>query len=186
MGLVNGAIQITLFVPLHRRLGTRNILTLGLCSFGGIFASFPFIAQSYVESGGTLGFKGCTLLALQMVLCPIENMAFSKQERLPSLSFYSDISFPDVIFLYVQASSPSKSTLGATNGIAQTAASIARAIGPASTTSLFAYSIQRHDTAGGALVYCILGALTVVAAAVSRMLPAEPWNTTVGKEAELD
>jgi hypothetical protein len=182
MGLVNGAIQITLFVPLHRRLGSRNILKMGICSFGGIFASFPLIARFYAENGGILGFKGCALLALQMTLCPIENMAFSKS--LPRVSFLVYLSFlsTDVIFLYVQASSPSKSTLGATNGIAQTAASIARAIGPASATSLFAFSIQRQDIAGGALVYWILGALTVCAAGVSRMLPVEPWYKADGEK----
>lgn len=103
-----------------------------------------------------------------------------------SLSVYLYLLFIDVIFLYVQASSPSKSTLGATNGIAQTAASIARAIGPASTTSLFAFSIQRQDIARGTLVYWILGALTVFAAGVSRMLPVEPWYRADGEEGQID
>jgi hypothetical protein len=86
-----------------------------------------------------------------------------------------------VIFLYVQAASPSQATLGATNGIAQTAASIARAIGPASATSLFAFSMQRPDVMGGALVYYILGAVTIVAIATSRMLPSNPHAGLKGK-----
>ena len=94
----------------------------------------------------------------------------------------SDSDAPDVIFLYVQAASPSKDTLGATNGISQTAASIARAIGPASATSLFALSTQRQDIAGGNLVYCVLIVLTVIATGVSRMLPAEPWQKPIDKE----
>lgn len=164
MGLVNGIVQITCFVPLHRRFGSGNLFTLGLLSFGAIFATYPFILRAFVNNGGQLGVSGYALLGLQMVLCPIEQMSFN------------------IIFLYVQASSPTKETLGAVNGIAQTMASIARAIGPASATSLFALSMQRKDIAGGYLVYCVLGALTVVAVGVSRLLPAEPWRRSVKEE----
>ncbi len=90
-----------------------------------------------------------------------------------------------MIFLYVQAASPSQATLGATNGIAQTAASIARAIGPASATSLLAFSMQRPDVMSGALVYYILGAVTIVAIAASRMLPAHPHAGLKGKSDEM-
>ena len=89
-----------------------------------------------------------------------------------------------MIFLYVQAASPSQATLGATNGIAQTAASIARAVGPASATSLFALSMQRPDIMSGALVYYILGAVTIVAIAVSRMLPSDPHAKLRGKSVD--
>jgi hypothetical protein len=85
----------------------------------------------------------------------------------------------DVIIIYVQASPSSKSTLGATNGIAQTAGSVARAIGPASVTSLFSLSLQRQDIAGGNLVYYILAILTVASVGFSRMLPAEPWRRSI-------
>lgn len=164
MGLVNGIVQITCFVPLHRRFGSGNLFTLGLLSFVAIFATYPFILRAFVNNGGQLGVSGYALLGLQMVLCPIEQMSFN------------------IIFLYVQASSPTKETLGAVNGIAQTMASIARAIGPASATSLFALSMQRKDIAGGYLVYCVLGALTVVAVGVSRLLPAEPRRRSVKEE----
>jgi hypothetical protein len=85
----------------------------------------------------------------------------------------------DVIFLYVQGASPSASALGATNGIAQTCASIARAIGPAGATSLFALSVQRPDIANGMLVYIVLLLFTFVAIAGSRALPDEPWSMQV-------
>lgn len=156
VGLVNGCVQLSVFVPLHRRIGTRNIFTLGLSAFGVIYATFPFIHRHYSEHGA-LGFKGWSLILLITVMCPIENMAFN------------------VIFLYVQASSPSQETLGATNGIAQTVASIARAIGPAATTSLFAVTMQRPDILGGSLVYTLLIIVTIGAVCASRRLPAEPW-----------
>lgn len=160
MGLFNGIVQVIFFVPLHRRFGTRFILTGGILSFALIFALFPIISFCYARNGNQIGLDIWALIALQGALCPVENMAFN------------------VIFLYVQASSPSRDTLGATNGIAQTAASIARAIGPAGATSLFALSMARQDIAGGMLVYWVLGFVTIAAAGVSRMLPAEPWTTT--------
>lgn len=82
----------------------------------------------------------------------------------------------DCIFLYVNASAKSSSTLGATNGIAQTAASLARAIGPAGATSLFAFSNQHPDIANGALVYWVLIGITIVAIGVARLLPEKPWE----------
>jgi len=78
MGLANGIIQIAFFVPLHRRLGSRNLFSLGVCSIGFMFCAFPFIARSYVWNGGTLGLNGFALLALQMAACPLVYMAFSK------------------------------------------------------------------------------------------------------------
>jgi hypothetical protein len=77
MGLVNGLVQIRLFVPLHRRVGTGNLFTIALCAFGIIFAAFPFIKREWDRNGGSLGWKGMTLLAIQISLCPIENMSFS-------------------------------------------------------------------------------------------------------------
>lgn len=77
MGLVNGLVQIALFVPLHRRVGTGNLYTIGLCALGIIFATFPFIKREWNRNGGSLGWKGMFLLAIQIALCPIENMSFS-------------------------------------------------------------------------------------------------------------
>jgi hypothetical protein len=78
MGLANGIIQIAFFVPLHRQLGSRNLFSLGVCSIGFMFCAFPFIARSYVRNGGSLGLNVFALLALQMAVCPLVYMAFSK------------------------------------------------------------------------------------------------------------
>ncbi|PVG04938.1 MFS general substrate transporter [Serendipita vermifera] len=167
MGLMNGIVQLTCFVPLHRKIGTRNVFTLGLCSFIFIWCAFPLINYFYVKDGGVLGFKTYALIFFQILMCPIEEMSFN------------------VIFLYVQASAPSPSTLGATNGIAQTAASMARAIGPASATSLFAVSLQNPNLLGGSLIYWILILITIVAIIISRRLPPEPWATPDENEMQI-
>jgi hypothetical protein len=85
MGLVNGVIQIAFFVPLHKRIGSGNLFSLGICSVGFMFCTFPFIANSYIRNGGALGLNGYALLAFQMALCPLLYMAFSKS--LSDLSF---------------------------------------------------------------------------------------------------
>ena len=175
MGIVNGVVQLSLFVPLHNRFGSRNLFTLGLCSLGAIFATFPFILRAYTENGERLGFTVYALITLQMVLCPIEQMSFSKSDN-DTLCTLANTALPDVIFLYVQASSPTKETLGVINGISQTVASIARAIGPASATSLYALSMQRQDISGGYLVYYVLGVLSLISMGISRKLPSEPWR----------
>jgi len=158
LGLINGCIQILLFVPAHELLGTRLLYTLGVAVFAGIYGLMPFISRWVKESSGSIGWQSWALLAVIGLLCPIENMAFN------------------CIFLYVNASAKSSSTLGATNGIAQTAASLARAVGPAGATSLFAFSNQHPDIANGAFVYWVLIGITAVAVVSARLLPEKPWE----------
>ena len=76
--------------------------------------------------------------------------------------------------MFVMASSPSQDSLGAVNGLSQTATSIMRTLGPASTTSFFAFSVEKN-LLGGNLVYFILILLTIVAFAAAQLLPDEPW-----------
>ena len=72
--------------------------------------------------------------------------------------------------MYITAAAPNRRCLGALNGVAQTTASIVRAIGPASATSLFAYSIQ-HDFLGGYGVYIVLVLATIATMPLGAMLP---------------
>ena len=60
--------------------------------------------------------------------------------RRDSLSHF----YPGVIFMFITASAPNKHSLGATNGLSQMAVSIARAIGPAMSTSLFSFSVENN------------------------------------------
>lgn len=77
--------------------------------------------------------------------------------------------------MYVAASSPNRRSLGGTNGLAQLAASIVRAIGPALSTSLYAATIE-HNWLGGYAVYVIMVVLTGVSLVVGNMLPADLWD----------
>lgn len=73
------------------------------------------------------------------------------------------------------AAAPNNNSLGATNGIAQLAASIVRAIGPALSTSLFAASAE-HKWLGGNAVYIILIYVSALTLLVGKKLPVKLWN----------
>lgn len=85
------------------------------------------------------------------------------------------------IFIYVTASSPSKDSLGTTNGISQMTVSIARATGPILATSLFAFSVERN-VLGGYAVYTIIFMLSCLALFPALRLPTKPWDESDNKE----
>lgn len=72
--------------------------------------------------------------------------------------------------MFISAAAPDKQFLGATNGVAQMAISLIRAIAPAMSTSLFALTIEKN-LMGGMLVYVIVVALSLVALRVAFLLP---------------
>ena len=72
----------------------------------------------------------------------------------------------------VQDISPSKSALGAMNGLAQAVASGSRGLGPSFASSLYAISLQRH-LAGGNAVYYILLAIVACGIRLSFTLPKQ-------------
>jgi len=80
--------------------------------------------------------------------------------------------------LFVTASPPSKRALGSTNGLSQTGASIARAIGPATATSLFSFSVE-HNILGGNGVYVLLAALSMGGIWLGTYLPEMIWEDPV-------
>ena len=66
-------------------------------------------------------------------------------------------------------------SLGATNGLAQTAIAIARAIGPVFSTSLFALSVE-YNILGGGFVYVVFIAVSVGAVMSAKRMPERPRN----------
>lgn len=77
--------------------------------------------------------------------------------------------------MYVTSSAPNKRSLGATNGLSQTTVSIARAIGPALSTSMFSFSVE-HNILGGYGVYAALIVLSLAAMFVAVQLPQRVWD----------
>jgi MFS family permease len=76
--------------------------------------------------------------------------------------------------MFVQASAP-KSSRGTANGMSQTSASLARALGPALSTSLFSLSVE-HNLMGGYFVYFVFFAFSIFALVLAGQLPEEIWD----------
>jgi MFS family permease len=76
--------------------------------------------------------------------------------------------------MFVTSSAPTNSR-GTANGLAQTSVSVARAIGPALSTSLFSLSVQ-HNLLGGYAVYAVFIVISAFALVLAGHLPAEMWE----------
>ncbi|KAJ8582658.1 hypothetical protein M405DRAFT_937664 [Rhizopogon salebrosus TDB-379] len=96
-----------------------------------------------VQSRGMVDHTITIALLIQLVLFVTWSMAYAS------------------VFLIITNSAPSKNVLGAINGLGQTSASAARAVGLASATSLFAFS-KEHNVLNGNAVYVVFIVLTGV------------------------
>ena len=77
--------------------------------------------------------------------------------------------------MFITASAPNRRSLGATNGLSQMTVSIARAIGPALSTSLFSFSVE-NKILGGFGVYVFFAILSVLALRLATHLPSKMWE----------
>jgi len=127
----------------------------GMMALPVIFSIFPLISLVAQKWGMNAFVWG--LLGLILLLAVLMDMAYG------------------AIFMYITASPPTKSALGATHGLSQTSASIARAIGPAMSTSLFSLSVQ-ENWLGGYAVYLFFGVLSLGSLVLARQLPEEVWE----------
>ncbi|KAH7923425.1 MFS general substrate transporter [Leucogyrophana mollusca] len=141
-GMTNGLAQALFFAPLVNRCGPKAMFCAGVASFVPIFAFFPGISIA-AQWWGVTRLLWIPLLS-QLVLAVFQEMSFA------------------CILMFITSSAPNRRSLGATNGLAQTTASIARTIGPALSTSMFAYSVQ-HNLLGGYAVYVVMMILASLA-----------------------
>lgn len=79
------------------------------------------------------------------------------------------------MFLYITSSVESPRALGSVHGVGQTAASLTRGFGPATTTSLFAYTLQ-NDWLGGSGVYVVLITVVLCGMPLAYRLPEKVWE----------
>ena len=78
--------------------------------------------------------------------------------------------------MFITASAPNRHSLGATNGLSQMTVSIARAIGPAMSTSLFSFCVE-NNIFGGFGVYVIFATLSLFALRLATCLPTRMGTT---------
>ena len=77
--------------------------------------------------------------------------------------------------MYISSATPNKRLLGALNGLAQTVASVQRAVGPAAAGSLFAFSVT-NNILGGNFVYVVLLTLVGIGLYFALKLPKHAWT----------
>jgi hypothetical protein len=80
--------------------------------------------------------------------------------------------------MYLSSAAPNTRSLGATNGLAQSVASVQRTVGPAVADWLFAFSIE-HNVLGGNFIYIVLFALVCAGLYVAVQLPRHMWKRDV-------
>ncbi|KAJ7217117.1 major facilitator superfamily domain-containing protein [Mycena pura] len=146
--------QLLFFARFIRRFGERRVMIGGMSMYLFVFALFPVISITVQASGRTP-------IVWALVAC------------LLALSVALDMSY-GAIFMFLTASAP-KNSRGTVNGLGQTSVSVARAIGPALSTSLFSLSVERN-LLGGQAIYAVFFAISACAVILATHLPAEVWD----------
>lgn len=155
-GFLNGVFQFVAFPRIVERFGPRRIFIVSISAFAPMYLMLFFenLTLRHVYGGASLT---VLLIILQLSSIAIADMGFSS------------------VFMYVSSSAPSRRSLGATNGLAQTIVSIQRTVAPAAAASLFAFSLN-NNVLGGNFTYVVLTALVCVGLCIAAQLPKNTWK----------
>ena len=165
-GIVNGIVQASFGAKLIDWFGPKRMFCLAVLFFYPLTFLFP-IMSAVVTVQGKVGPITWVLIFMQLSSMVFTDLAFRTLTR----SLRGSISLVCVaaIFVFITRAAPNKQSLGSVNGLSQSFTSIARALGPASMTSLFAVSKQ-YNVLGGNLVYAIVAILVTTLVMLSRRL----------------
>jgi MFS family permease len=173
-GLVNGFFQAFFFTKFVGLWGPKRIFLIGMAGYLPIFATFPVI--HVFASWWGLSPLIWALVAFQLFMMVIVDMSYGENFPLHLFVYHSNcLMATGCIFMFIMKSAPNKRSLGATNGLSQTTVSIARAVGPAISTSLFAFSSE-HNLLGGYAVYAFFFALSGLSLLFATRLPNDPYS----------
>ncbi|QRV75725.1 major facilitator superfamily transporter [Ceratobasidium sp. AG-Ba] len=150
-GVVTGIVQVFCFAPIHRRFGSKRTFVAGLTAYMCLTLSLP-VMNALARRG--IWWAVWLVMGIHLGLSCPAFMAFG------------------CMTIFVISAATSKSSLGTLNGASQTTISICRAIGPATATSLFAFSIERQ-VLGGYFVYAVLTCINIGGLVASRWLKEE-------------
>ena len=175
-GLLAGTAQALFFSEAVRFFGLKRLFLVSLSCFIPLFALFPIIShfvRKWERSPAVW-----TLVASQLLLNSFTEFTFGRRPLLNSRqrsSYGSCCAHPGCVFIYMTSSVGNPRALGSVNGIAQTAASLARAAGPAMSTTLFAYTLQ-NDWLGGLGVYVVFITISSCVFPLAYQLPEKAWE----------
>jgi len=138
LGLIDGTFQLLFLAKLVEWMGPKRLFCNAILCYVPLVLLFPLMSW-IVQTRGVVDAWIYVCLAAQLVLIVFWDVAFA------------------CVFMFITASAPSKNVLGSINGMGQTSASIARAIGPAMATSMYAFSKEHHILGGhAAFVWLVL------------------------------
>ncbi|KAG2127825.1 MFS general substrate transporter [Suillus cothurnatus] len=155
-GIMDGVFQALLFAKLVDRLGPKRLFSMSVSSYALLMVVLSIMSW-LVRARGGVDYAVKFALLCQLVLSVICSMGLG------------------TLLMFITASAPTKNALGAINGLGQTSSSVARAIGPAFATSLFAAS-KEHSLLGGNAVFVILFMLAGALRWLGSQLPDELEN----------
>ncbi|KAG2075781.1 MFS general substrate transporter [Suillus decipiens] len=151
--IADGTFQALFFAKIVNRVGPKRLICVSVSCFMLVVLMFPIISW-LVQTRGMIDHIISFALIGQLTLMIVWDMAFG------------------TIFMFITASAPANNVLGAVNGLAQTSGSMARVVGPAFTTSLFAFS-KEYNILNGNAVYVALIMLAGVLRWLASQLPDE-------------
>ncbi|KAI0833428.1 MFS general substrate transporter [Trametes gibbosa] len=154
-GILDGIFQALFLARFIRWWGQKRVFQLGMSMFIPLYLLFPIL--NTLARGSGMSPLVWALIILHLLMLVVVDMSYG------------------CCFMFVTSAAPSRKSLGATNGIAQLAASIVRAIGPAGSTSLFALSLN-HNWLGGYGVYVIFTLISCAVMLVGLPLPRNSWQ----------
>lgn len=152
-GIVDGLFQALFLAKIVDWVGPKRLFCISASCFAPLMVLFPIMSW-LVRTRGVVDHAIMYALLFQLMLTVTWDMAFA------------------TALMFVTASAPAKNVLGVVNGLSQSSGSVARALGPALTTSLFAFSKQ-HNIFNGNAVYVFLITLSGALRWLGSQLPDE-------------
>ena len=175
-GCMNGIVQFVVFPRAVKMFDLRSIFATSIGMYAIVYTMFPLENLAVRRAADN---SAWVLIVLQLMGLGISKMSYSK-----SLCGYyvrADLDHMDVpgaALMYLSSAAPNKRSLGTTNGLAHSVASVQRTIAPAVADWLFAFSIEKNIL-GGNFIYVVLLALVCVGLYVAAQLPRNMWKRDV-------
>ncbi|KAG2137627.1 MFS general substrate transporter [Suillus bovinus] len=147
--MADGIFQALFFAKIVDWIGPKRLFCVSVSCFMPIMLMFPIMSW-LIHTRGVVDHAITFIFISQLALTAMWDMAYG------------------TVFMFITASAPTKNVLGAVNGLGQTSVSMARVVGPAFATSLFAFS-KEHNILNGNAVYVVF----IVLAGVLRWLGSQ-------------
>ncbi|KAG1774830.1 major facilitator superfamily domain-containing protein [Suillus placidus] len=135
-GITDGVFQALFFARIVDWIGPKRLFCISVSCYAPLMAMFPIMSW-ILRARGEVDHAITFALLCHLAVAITWDMTYG------------------TIFLFITASAPTNNVLGAINGLGQTSAAVARAVGPALATSLFAAS-KEHNLLGGNAVFVVL------------------------------